>query len=283
MDKELNHLPLAGMWAITDEGLINLKNTYNLMLAQDFKAEMPEHDSGIARVGSAGVVSIKGPIMSSSNWMTQILGIATYTDIQQQLLAAVEDPDIDRIVLDINSPGGQAAGADSTAELIAAIDAGVKPVYAATDGIMGSAAYWMGSQAREIYASRTSEVGSIGAALVHMEQSKLLEEVGVSVTVFRSGKYKYLGSPYEALSDTAREEIQDKIDAMNDIFVETVAQGRSKDKHYVEQVMGQGRTFMARNAKQIGMIDHVMSFQAAIADISAKSVDNTRFPYKISS
>ena len=75
-----------------------------------------------------------------------------------------------------------------TADLIATIDAKVKPVYAFTDSLMASAAYNLGVSARKVVIGKMAEVGSVGVLVVHREASRMLEASGITTTVIRSGK-----------------------------------------------------------------------------------------------
>lgn len=282
--------PVEGLWAITDEGLLQYSNAVKLAAETLTNANLtgPTETQGtenehhlLERHGSVGIVSIRGPLVNTDNFITQMLGLTSYGAIQTALLTAVEDPNIDRILLDIDSPGGTTSGMSATAELISAIDKSVKPVFAATDGTMASAAYMLACGARHIYAEKLAQVGSIGVIGTVMEFSKAMEKEGVTATVLRAGKYKQMGNPHEPLSEEGKAEIQKDVDTLYKAFVEHVAEGRDKAYEFVDQVMAQGRVFRGQQAKSIGLVDENASFQAALAEVAAKQVDRSIFPYKI--
>jgi ClpP class serine protease len=75
--------------------------------------------------------------------------------------AAVDDPNIDGILIDIDSPGGRTAGVTETATVVRRARRS-KPIVAIANTLAASAAYWIGAQADEIVASPSAEVGSIG-------------------------------------------------------------------------------------------------------------------------
>lgn len=219
------------------------------------------------RQGNIGVISIKGPLTSASSWMDMFTGAVSYPTIREALIHAAEDPEAKSIVLDITSGGGAVSGCNDTAALIQTIDAKVKPVHTFGGGVMCSAAYWLGSSARSITIDSTSEVGSVGVLAVHKEMSRLLDKEGITATVIRSGKYKALGSPYESLSDTAKEVLQAQVDQLAGIFTEHVAGCRKKSMAQVEATMGAGRVFIGQSAVDIGLVDGVTTFDSFMSEV----------------
>lgn len=288
MTKKWSPLPLDDHWVITD---IGLEQYERIVISVDKAIDSGRFDSTeeddkqgsdlLTVQGSIGIVSIKGPLVNNDSIWNRLFGITSYNEVQRALLEAVENVNIDRIVLDVDSPGGSVGGVGATADLIYAIDQTVKPVFAATDGTMASGAYWLASSARELYGAELSTIGSIGVVTTHMEQTKRLEKEGIKATVIRSGRYKQLGNPNEPLTEEGYNEIKGHLDKIYRVFVNHVAEVRNKSYEYTDEFMAQGREFMGDTAKEVGLIDNVANFQSAIAEISAKSIDTSRFPYKI--
>jgi len=110
------------------------------------------------RDGTA-IIPVTGPIFRRANLFTEISGATSVEVLAQDLATAAADPSIERIVLDIDSPGGQASG---IAEMAAQIRASTKPVTAYVDGAAASAAYWLAAAADQVVASPTALLGSIG-------------------------------------------------------------------------------------------------------------------------
>jgi ClpP class serine protease len=102
--------------------------------------------------------------------------------------------------LDIDSPGGTVAGTPELAAAVSALDQ-KKPVYAFSSGLMASAAYWIASQARAIYATPSAQVGSIGVVQAVVDRSAAINAAGIKVEVFSVGKYKAMGAPGTPLTD----------------------------------------------------------------------------------
>lgn len=282
--------PSSETWVITEFGLNQYVQQFQRLDAEVRSKVLEGDQEGeednplsylYSRQGSIGVISIRGTMLNVDNGLTRFFEMSTYPAIQQSILAAVEDPEVDRIVLDIDSPGGTVSGVSATSDLIYAVDKTVKPVFAISDGYMASGAYWLASSTRRIYADHLANVGSIGVIQVHMDYTKRLEKEGITATPIRSGKYKALGMPYEPLSEEAQKELQDKSDEIYKYFVTHVSDARNKSYEYVDKIMGEGRVFMGQGAKEVGLIDKVASFTGALAEIQSAEVDTQKFPYII--
>ena len=213
---------------------------------------------GLARV------QIRGSLVSSSSFWTRIYGMTGYDEIRNAVIAAGSDSEINRVLLDIDSPGGSAKGVDEAADAIREVDQHLAPVTSFTAGSMTSAAYWLGSSARDVYATEMATVGSIGVILVHQEYSKMLAEEGITPTVFTAGKYKGIGNPYEKLTDFDKDVIQGKMDGMYDHFVGVVAKNRERTSDYIKENAAEGQTFWGKEALGIGLIDGVKTFDEVV-------------------
>jgi hypothetical protein len=115
-------------------------------------------------IDGAGVVSITGSLVNRGAWIGASSGLTSYEGIAAQLERAAADPQVKTVVLDIDSPGGEATGMFSLAAKVRAV-AAEKPVIAVVNDMAASAAYGIASQASEIVVSETSLVGSIGVVL----------------------------------------------------------------------------------------------------------------------
>ena len=264
------------LWAGSEESFEDyLQANDNIQVAFQSGMAHPVSSGLLSVEGDIGIVSIKGALTNNRTPFDEMFGVTSYGAIQEAMIEALADPDIKDIVLDIDSGGGAVRGVEDTANVIAQVSA-FKPVYAYTGGAMASGAYWLGSSANSIFASKTAEVGSIGVIMTHFEQSRRLETEGVKATVIRSGRYKQIGNPYEVLTDEGKAELQSKVDGVNRIFVEHVADARGKSYDYTETQMGQGRVFLAETAAETGLVDGIMSFENLLLEISTKTVDKNK-------
>ena len=195
--------------------------------------------------------------------------------LAQTMNALANDPDIGTIVLDIDSPGGMVTGTPEAGDAIFAARE-QKRVIALVNPLAASAAYWIASQASEIVAVPTADVGSIGVFWLHVECSGMLANEGIKPTFIFAGEHKVEGNSFEPLSDAAREFQQREVDLIYRDFVKMVARGRGVSVAEVEKNFGQGRTFMAPEAKRLGMIDRVATVDAALARYGISSGMDSR-------
>lgn len=223
-------------------------------------------DNGVA------TINISGSLVNSDSRLLRMFGATGYPEIRDALLAAVNDPDVSHILLNIDSSGGAVSGCDDTAKLIKLINDKVKPVTAYTDSIMASAAYWLGSSAGEVLAGRSALVGSIGIKSTFAEYSKRNEMEGKTVTVIRAGKCKALADPNEPLTPEAEAQIKAVVDATYEVFVDHVAEARGKPHAYADKTMADGQEFIGKAAVEVGLVDKIATFDEVIGDLRRKSV-----------
>lgn len=221
--------------------------------------------NGATRVGNVSVIPVRGVIEHRADWLDELFGgVASIDNTRTIFRAELADPAVKAIVLDVDSPGGTASGVTEFASEIRAARGGAKPIVAVANTLTASAAYWLASQADEIVASPSAQVGSVGVYAVHQEASRLLDEMGITTTIIRSGPNKLDANEFEPLTEQARAQIQERVDATYGQFVADVAKGRRTTIAQVEADYGGGRVFTAKQAQAIGMVDRVETIDATI-------------------
>lgn len=219
-------------------------------------------------VGAVAVLPLHGVMAPRMTLMTDISGGTSAEDFGQLFRAAVADPDIGAIVLDVDSPGGSVFGIEELATVIRG-GRGRKPIVAVANTLMASAAYWVASQADEILASPSSQVGSIGVIGVHQDVSQAEAKIGVKTTLVTAGKFKGDGNEHEPLTDTARAAMQQMVDTYYASFVRDVARGRAVPDTQVREGMGEGRILGARDAVKAGLADGIGTLGQVVARLAA--------------
>jgi signal peptide peptidase SppA len=141
---------------------------------------------------------------------------------------------------------------------------GTKPIISYVSGQMCSAAYWIGSSADKIVAFPTSQVGSIGVIIRHLDYSGAMEKEGVTATHIFAGKYKAFGNQYEPLSEDSKEYIQSSVDYYYSMFTEDVAKNRNVELTKVLTEMAEGRVFIGRQAQKVNLVDEIGNMEVAI-------------------
>jgi signal peptide peptidase SppA len=164
---------------------------------------------------------------------------------------AAADPTIEKVLLDIASPGGSVTGVPETGAALARL-AERKPVAAWTDSVMASAAYWFGSQAGTIIASPSSRVGSIGVYSIFTDRSGFLEKLGMKVNAISAGKYKLAGAPFKPMEDEERALFQASVDKIRDQF-----HGAVNAKRSLKQGSMEGQCFDGEDAHANNLVDHL--------------------------
>jgi capsid assembly protease len=171
------------------------------------------------------LVTVEGTLVNRGAYIGSSSGLTSYEGVMAQLASAAADRDVTQIILDLESPGGEATGAFEMADFVAAVSA-QKPVTAVVNGLAASAAYAMASGASRIVTAPSGVAGSIGVVMLHLDRSKQLEKQGVAPTLIYAGGHKVDGNPFAPLPDSVRAEFQAEIDQLYSMFVETVARGR---------------------------------------------------------
>lgn len=224
-----------------------------------------------AAQGTIAILPIYGVIVPRATLFTKMSGGTALTDFQDSFNGALNDPAIDGILLDIDSPGGSTDLVPETASMIRAAR-GRKPIVAIANTMAASAAYWLAAQADELAVTPSGEVGSIGVFAAHEDISAQLEQDGVKVTMIRAGKYKADTNPFEPLTEEAQQAIQERVDEFYGMFVRDVAKGRNVSVDTVRSGFGEGRIVTAKNALAGGMVDSVATFEETVSQLIRTSI-----------
>jgi signal peptide peptidase SppA len=223
--------------------------------------------SSMRVANGVAILPIVGSLVNRGAWIGANSGLVSYEGIATQLREAQADPEVRAILLDIDSPGGEATGMFATANLVRAVNE-VKPVVAFVNDVAASAAYGIASAAREIVVSPTSMVGSIGVVLTHLDRSGELEDRGVKPTLIHAGAHKIDGNPFGPLSDEVRADLQAEVLKIYDQFVGLVAEGRAGRISATAIRATEARTYLGADAIAQGLADRMASLDEVIAALS---------------
>lgn len=219
-------------------------------------------------VGGVAVIPVHGLLVARRGQITQACTeLTSYERIRSQLNAALNDPSISEIVLDINSGGGAAVGCKELADYIYQ-SRETKPITAIVNYSAYSAAYFIASACSKIIVSQTSGVGSIGVIMEHLDTSKLEEKMGLTFTTIFRGDNKNNGTQHEPLSEEALGMFQGMIDEMYETFTGSVAEYRGLDQQAVIET--QAGLYFGPGAVSAGLADEIADPQSAINAIAAK-------------
>jgi signal peptide peptidase SppA len=218
-------------------------------------------EKGVAVIPINGVIAHRAAAVGriSSNVGTSV------EHVRADLQAALSNEAVTSILLDIDSPGGSVAGIAELAEEIREARAR-KPIVAHTEGMMASAAYWLGSQADKVFATRSSQVGSIGIIASFLDNHRALADRGLDPIVVKSTPAKGGVQGNGTFSDADRADVQREVDQFHAMFVEAVATGRgvALDK---ANAMADGRVYTGSEGLARGYVDGLSTRAAAIKGV----------------
>lgn len=205
------------------------------------------------------VIQVHGSLVQRSGGMDALSGMTGYNRIAGQLQAAIRDPGVRGIVLEIDSPGGEVPGLLELAAMVASSD---KPVRAHANELAASAAYWLGSSAGKLYAPTTGMLGSVGVVMLHVDRSRQIDKAGLVYTPIFAGARKLEGSSLGPLSEGARAAAQARVDQVYAMFVEHVAAARNMTEQAVRDT--EAGMFAVQEATALGLADGVATLGEVI-------------------
>jgi ClpP class serine protease len=229
-----------------DASALSLKNSHNS--GTDFQI-----------FNGKAVIPIHGPIFSTPNFLTEILGIGCVTsEITKDLEAMLAESDVDSIILDFDSPGGTVTGTNQLSTLISK-GTEEKDITAYIGGTGASAAYWLASGATSIVLDATARVGSIGVVSAY----PLPEKDGYSVELVNTA------SPNkrpDVSTEKGKKVVVEMLDDLADVFINTVATNRGVSASTVEKDFGKGGMLVGQKAVDAGMADSIGSLKELLGE-----------------
>jgi len=259
---------IYGPWAIRPEMLATIRDVYEAH-ARGEKADIPAIEAAIGKklennppptyalADGIATIAVNGVLAKRMNLFSEISGGTSTQMLRSQLAAAVADPVVRSIVLAIDSPGGTIDGTQQFADEVFAAR-GKKPLVAVIDGTGASAAYWIASAADAVFVSdQTTQVGSIGVVATHTDFSGAYDKAGIKKTEITAGKYKRIASEYAPLSVEGAAVIQEQLDQIYGVFVDSVARNRAVATEVALARMADGRVFLGQAAIEAGLADAV--------------------------
>ena len=214
--------------------------------------------SGIA------VVSVVGTLVARSGYLDSSSGLLAYGAIGDAIEAAMANPSVRGILLDVDSPGGEVGGLFDLVTRIGALKASAGiPLWAVANEDALSAAYAIVSAADRIYVTQTGEVGSIGVVAAHVDESGADAQAGLSWSFIFAGRQKVDGNAHEPLSQRARDTIQADVDRLYGEFCTLVATNRNLTVEAVRAT--QAGTYRGDLAIRAGLADRLGTLDLAIS------------------
>jgi signal peptide peptidase SppA len=217
----------------------------------------------VQRRDDTAVLDVEGPLFRYANVMTRVSGATSMQQLSLDLRTAMDDPAVKRVVLSINSPGGQVDGINEMADMIREYDK-EKPITAYVGGLAGSGGYWLASAARRIVANESAQLGSIGVLATFIDNREAQRRQGIAQYDVVSSQSPLKRS--DPATEDGRAQIQDMVDTMADLFIGRVAAFRNVTSDKVVREFGRGGIMPARKAVAVGMADALGSLEGLLRE-----------------
>lgn len=221
------------------------------------------------------VIPLEGIISSATadqagNSMVEVIGA--------QLDRAQRDPRVKAVLLKVDSPGGEVMASDQINRLVVKFEnESDKPVICSMGSLDASGGYYISVASRWIVANRLTLTGSIGVIMEGINYRGLMDKVGVSPIVYKSGKFKDMLSPMRETNEVPPEEhamVQALVNDTFQQFKEVVRAGRDaahkangKDGQVLSpdwESYADGRVLSGQQALDLGFVDQLGDFDDAV-------------------
>ena len=223
------------------------------------------------RRGSVAVVPVVGPIYRRADMFMELCGGVSTADLAKDITTALDDPMCSAIVLEIDSPGGEAAGIGELADLIAD-GTNRKPIVAMASHDCASGAYWLASACSEIVAAESATLGSIGAVMGYTERAPKTGETRYQWVSTQSPNKRP-----DLSTEAGNAVMQQRVDDLGAVFIGTVARNRDTTPEKVVSDFGGGGVLIASKAVAAGMADRIGTLEGLIAELNGNpSVQSPR-------
>jgi protease-4 len=208
--------------------------------------------------GKIALLPIKGMIVSER--IPGLGGMKTPSELMEVIEEIGANKRIKGVIFEIDSPGGMDYASKKVADAIKKLKK-AKVALIKSQGTSG--AYWIASNCERIVADELSRVGSIGAWIARFDLSDFLEKFGIKVDVYRTGKFKGRGLPYEKPTEEEKELLKKELSESYEIFLQEVAKNRKLTKEQIKE-FSKGKVYLGKEAKSLGLIDYFGNKEKAI-------------------
>jgi len=265
-----------GVWSIEPNAERTIKN---MLKTQTWQQHVAEFRSRVDEGNSSGaggyevtedgvaIVDLEGVLTKYGSSLSEGGSTVRFRQTLRSVRSAYKSGQVKSAMLVIESPGGSTMGTPEAAAEVASL-AKVMPVWTYFEDIGASAAYWIGSQATRVIANASAMVGSIGTYFAIDDVSQAFTNEGIKTYLFTTGKHKGAGYTGTELTKDQQAEFKSLVGKMNAPFIAAVQHARELDDTELENVTD-GRIWRGDEAVAVGLIDAVMSYEDALAELSS--------------
>lgn len=208
--------------------------------------------------GDTATVEIIGCLVARAPWWAKAYAdVVDPFDVADVFDSLAANPDIKRVVVELDCPGGTTAGTQEASFALRRMQAAGKRVEVVISGCACSAGYWIACYADSITGSPTSMEGCLGTYVVLCDSTAAASEMGYKLEKIASNPRKGEGAD-GAITPTMREQFQAMVNSITAEFAKDVAAAR---KLTTEQTVAlfTGDWWLSADALSRGLIDAVAS------------------------
>ncbi len=174
-----------------------------------------------------------------------------------------KDSSIKGVIIRINSPGGTVAATQEIYQKIWKLRKKNIPIVASMGEIAASGGYYTASACNYIFANHGTITGSIGVIAMSPNVKKLMEKLGISLNVIKSGKYKDIFSSTRDITDAESALLQEMIDSSYRKFLKDISLGRNMSITDIEPY-ADGRIMSGETALKHKFVDALGTYEEAL-------------------
>ncbi|WP_409489392.1 S49 family peptidase [Amycolatopsis sp. cmx-11-12] len=235
-----------------------------MSVADKLTSRLPMIGDRGERKDVVAVVKLHGVITPTPSPLAR--GSINLAAVESALTRAFAHDRLKAVALQINSPGGAPTQSGLIAERIRQLaDEKNVPVLAFAEDVAASGGYWLACAADEIYAHRTSMVGSIGVISGGFGFTGLLERFGIERRLHTAGANKSRLDPFSPEKPEDVEWLKKMHGQLHELFVDWVTERRGERLSGSDDLFN-GDVWLGARAVELGLIDGVGSLRQVITE-----------------
>ncbi len=189
----------------------------------------------------------------------------------------LDDKNVKAVVLRVDTGGGGVSASDQIHDMVKRLRSSGRTVVVSMGGVAASGGYYISAPAEVIFAEETTITGSIGVIAQWFVLKEGLQKLGVKPVVLKSThaeQWKDEGNWFEEPNPEHRAHLLELLNRMQARFEEVVKAGRGGElkpaaapgagEPQGEYEAFNGKVYLAREAKELGLVDEIGYLHQAI-------------------
>ncbi len=214
----------------------------------------------VIQIEAFGIISLqkKSELFSTGKSFTE--------KILEQIETAEKDPDVQAILLVVDSPGGGVTASDIIYDRLQKFKnsgAGDRKIVTLMRGLAASGGYYISAASDKIVARKTTITGSIGVIISALNLKGLGDKIGLKTVTITSGKNKDMLNPFKEVSSESTNILQTIVNDMKEQFLSIVVNSRNLNKKQIKTI-STARIFSANEALDLNLIDKIGDKETAV-------------------